>query len=69
MNNFIGAPNNMEKIMDRNKQPSKESVREWLKQRQEKPAPLPEADQIRRELGWKFLEFRMSKAPLRQFCA
>lgn len=33
-------------------QPSKEQIREWLMQRQAVPAPLPNREQIRRELGW-----------------
>lgn len=53
----------MENILDRNKQPSKEAIREWMTQRQVKSAPLPDLDQIRRELGWKFLdEPRVRKA-------
>lgn len=42
--------------MDRIKQPDKESVREWLRQRQKNSAPLPDNEQIRRELGWKLVE-------------
>jgi hypothetical protein len=34
-------------------QPVKELVREWLWQRKAHPAPLPEIEQIRLELGWK----------------
>lgn len=43
-------------------QPNKEIVREWLQRRVANPAPLPEMNQIRRELGWtlteKALEYR-----------
>ncbi|SHG59813.1 hypothetical protein [Massilia sp. CF038] len=33
-------------------QPSKESVRNWLRARQEQKGPPPDGQQIRRELGW-----------------
>jgi hypothetical protein len=38
------------------KQTNKERVREWLKRRRSNPAPLPEINQIRRELGWALAE-------------
>jgi hypothetical protein len=34
-------------------QPDKEKIREWLKSRRDRPEPLPNIEQIRRELGWK----------------
>lgn len=34
-------------------QPTKEQVREWLRQRQSRPGPPPDSEQIRRVLGWK----------------
>jgi hypothetical protein len=46
----------METVMGRIKQPDKESVREWLRQRQMKSTPPPDIEQIRRELGWKLVE-------------
>jgi hypothetical protein len=36
--------------------PLKELVREWMQQRQTRPAPLPDLEQIRRQLGWKLAE-------------
>lgn len=42
--------------MDRISQPSKEHVREWLRERQEEHTPPPDAAQIRRELGWRLVE-------------
>jgi hypothetical protein len=42
--------------MDRINQPSKEHVREWLRERQTGHTPPPDAAQIRRELGWKLTE-------------
>jgi hypothetical protein len=39
-------------MMDTTKQPSKEMVREWLKQRIGQHRPPPKPEQIRRELGW-----------------
>ena len=41
--------------MDQTKQPSKEAVRNWLQSRQEERRPLPDAQQIRRELGWEMV--------------
>ncbi|WP_199688203.1 hypothetical protein [Noviherbaspirillum sedimenti] len=34
-------------------QPTKEQIREWLANRRKSPAPLPDAKQIRRQLGWE----------------
>ncbi|HEY0064030.1 MAG TPA: hypothetical protein VGC21_18080 [Telluria sp.] len=36
-------------------QPSKESVRDWLRARIEQKRPPPDAQQIRRELGWDLI--------------
>ena len=47
--------------MNRITQPDKETVREWLKQRQTNSTPPPDNEQIRRELGWK-LTGSMQKA-------
>ncbi|WP_426107069.1 hypothetical protein [Massilia sp. TSP1-1-2] len=38
--------------MTKFQQPSKESVRKWLRARIEQRRPPPDAAQIRRELGW-----------------
>ncbi len=35
--------------------PSKQQVRTWLTDRQNLHSPLPDIDQIRRELGWGLL--------------
>ena len=37
-------------------QPSKESVREWLRARIAARRPPPDAQQIRRELGWELIK-------------
>ena len=37
-------------------QPSKEQVREYLKQRQAEHRPPPDIKEIRRQLGWDMLE-------------
>lgn len=42
--------------MGRITQPDKKSVRDWLAQRQVKSTPLPDLEQIRRELGWKLVQ-------------
>ena len=39
--------------MIKHKQPSKESVREWLRAEVERRRPPPDPSQIRRELGWE----------------
>lgn len=57
----LNAFKDVENIMNQIKSSGKESARDWLKQRQAKPAPLPDIEQIRRELGWKFLEEQQRK--------
>ncbi|OEZ55849.1 hypothetical protein [Duganella sp. HH105] len=42
--------------MDQKKQPSKESVRQWLQTQIAERRPPPDAQQIRRELGWEMLK-------------
>jgi hypothetical protein len=37
-------------------QPSKESVRQWLRQQLELRRPPPDPQQIRRELGWDLIK-------------
>ncbi|WP_444844816.1 hypothetical protein [Duganella caerulea] len=44
------------KAMNQNKQPSKESVRQWLQTQIAERRPPPDAQQIRRELGWEMLK-------------
>lgn len=34
-------------------QPTKEQVRQWLSQRRQNPAPIPNAGQIRKQRGWE----------------
>jgi len=41
--------------MDQTKQPSKESVRQWLQTRIVERRPPPDPQQIRRELGWELV--------------
>lgn len=41
--------------MEQPKQPSKEAVRHWLQSRQQERRPLPDPQQIRRELGWEMV--------------
>ncbi len=40
--------------MTRKQQPSKESVRQWLRDQIASRRPPPDAQQIRRELGWEW---------------
>jgi hypothetical protein len=42
--------------MTKFQQPSKESVRKWLRARIEQRRPPPDPAQIRRELGWDLLK-------------
>lgn len=42
--------------MEQLKQPSKEAVRQWLKNKLEARRPPPDPAQIRRELGWDLLK-------------
>ncbi len=41
--------------MDHPKQPSKETVRQWLHQQIVERRPPPDPQQIRRELGWELV--------------
>lgn len=41
--------------MDKQKQPTKESVREWLRAEVKRSRPPPDPSQIRRELGWELV--------------
>lgn len=43
-------------VMTKFQQPSKESVRNWLRARVQQRRPPPDAAQIRRELGWDLLK-------------
>lgn len=45
--------------MEQSKQPSKESVRQWLQNQIVERRPPPDPQQIRRELGWELI--RMSR--------
>lgn len=47
--------------MDQPKQPSKESIRRWLKAEIEQRRAPPDPKQIRRELGWDLV--RMDQDP------
>lgn len=42
--------------MVRSKQPSKEAVREWLRNEIRQRRPPPDQGQIRRELGWDLID-------------
>lgn len=41
--------------MSKQQQPSKESVRDWLRARIAQKRPPPDPGQIRRELGWELI--------------
>ncbi|HEY0489092.1 MAG TPA: hypothetical protein VGD30_06210 [Telluria sp.] len=41
--------------MEKHKQPTKESVREWLRAEILRRRPPPDPSQIRRELGWELV--------------
>jgi hypothetical protein len=42
----------MEKIL----KPNKEEIRDWLKQRQDTRAPLPDTERIRKQLKWTLVK-------------
>lgn len=42
--------------MEQVNRPGKERVREWLMRRLANPAPPPNLEQIRRELGWSLVK-------------
>lgn len=41
--------------MNKHQQPTKESVREWLRAEVQRRRPPPDPSQIRRELGWELV--------------
>ena len=45
----------LERSMTEVKRPSKEHLREYLKQRQKSDNPPPTPEQVREELGWKLM--------------
>ncbi|NRR32396.1 hypothetical protein HSX11_19690 [Oxalobacteraceae bacterium] len=54
--------------MEHSRQPSKESVRQWLQTRQQERKerkPLPDPQQIRRELGWDLVRLERGDLPCR----
>lgn len=51
--------------MDQIKQPSKESVRQWLQTRLAERLPPPDLQQIRRELGWDLIRLEKGNLPVR----
>jgi hypothetical protein len=51
--------------MEDKKQPSKETVRQWLRIQIEERRPPPDAKQIRRELGWELLKLERKEPPKR----
>ena len=42
--------------VEQKKQPGKEEVRQWLKNKLEERRPPPDPQQIRRELGWDMVK-------------
>lgn len=51
--------------MEQPKQPSKESVRLWLRIQIEERRPPPDPKQIRRELGWELARMERGEEPYR----
>jgi hypothetical protein len=51
--------------MDHPKQPTKETVRQWLHQQIEERRPPPDPKQIRRELGWELAKLERGETPYR----
>ncbi len=49
--------------MSQHQQPSKESIRLWLRARLATRSPPPDPQQIRRELGWELV--RIARDPKR----
>lgn len=51
--------------MEQKKQPGKEEVRQWLKNKLEERRPPPDPQQIRRELGWDMVKDERAEPPRR----
>lgn len=51
--------------MQQSKQPSKESIRQWLQQQIDERRPPPDPKQIRRELGWELVRMERREIPHR----
>ncbi|WP_158592268.1 hypothetical protein [Noviherbaspirillum sedimenti] len=47
-------------------QPTKEQIREWLANRRQSHAPLPEAAHIRQQLGWEPVDRPCEERPIQQ---
>ncbi|WP_166872550.1 hypothetical protein [Massilia mucilaginosa] len=47
--------------MNTDKQPSKESVRQWLRMQIAQRRPPPDPQEIRRELGWERTKVQLAK--------
>jgi hypothetical protein len=47
--------------MTQQKQPSKESVRKWLRAQIDQRRPPPDPQQIRRELGWELIKLPVER--------
>ena len=47
--------------MTQQKQPSKESVRKWLRAQIAQRRPPPDPQQIRRELGWELVKLPLER--------
>ena len=47
--------------MNKPKQPSKESVRKWLRTELAQRRPPPNPEQIRRELGWELIKIPLER--------
>ncbi|SFV08475.1 hypothetical protein [Pseudoduganella namucuonensis] len=51
--------------MEQPKQPTKEAVRQWLKDKLVERRPPSDPQQIRRELGWDLVKLERDKTPAR----
>jgi hypothetical protein len=53
---IINSIDQPEHAMAQTNHPSKELVRDWMRQRQGEHRPPPTLDEIRRQLGWELVE-------------
>jgi hypothetical protein len=51
--------------VDQKKHPTKEAVRQWMRNKIEERRPPPDPQQVRRELGWDMVKVERGELPVR----
>lgn len=51
--------------VEQKKHPTKEAVRQWMRNKIEERRPPPDPQQVRRELGWDMVKVERGELPVR----